>query len=248
MNRKRYVMIGHSHILGDLIEIIHANNGILTKIFHNLAESAYRNRPLLKQRLERLQDPQYNPHYVNRFHPVLIQSLDDFQPQQDEKYIIGFTGFKMLNLVQDLTKTFKLQFTPLIHPSAIVAPDVVISSGVIIQAGAIIASGVRIKEHAFINKGVKIGSQAKIESFVSIAPGATIGQNTWIKTGATLGIGSVTLDDIIVNDYSMVAAGATVIQDVPINTLVAGIPAIIKKTNLYPNINDDSITNYEKTV
>lgn len=248
MNLENYVMIGHSHILGDLIEIIHANHDILTKIVQNIPESAYRNRPLLKQRLERLQNPQYNPHNVNQFYPVLIQSLDDFQPQQEEKYIIGFTGFKMLNLVRHLTKTFKLQFAPLIHPSAIIAPDVVVSSGVIIQAGAIIASGVRIKEHTFINKGVKIGWQAKIESFVSIAPGATIGQNTWIKTGATLGIGSVTLDDIIVNDHSIVAAGATVVRDVPINTLVAGVPAIIKKTHLYPNINDDSITNDQKTV
>lgn len=235
MDRKKYVMIGHSHILGDLIEIIHANQGILTKIVQNIAEPFQSHRPSLKQRLERLQSIHYNPYSVNQFYSVSVQKLEDFIPQEDERYIIGFTGFKMLKLVQYLTQAFNLQFIPLIHPSAIVASNVQISSGSIIQARAIIASGVQLQEHTFINKGVNIGFNTKIGRFASLAPGTIVGQNTWIKTGVTLGIGSIVLDDIVVNDYSMVAAGATVIKDVPANTLVAGIPAIIKKTNLYQN-------------
>lgn len=236
MNQEKYVMIGHSHVLGDLIEIINANGGILTKIVQNMAETFALNRPSIQHRLERLQDAQYNPHSVNQLYPVSIQTLEKFQPQDNEKYLIGFTGFKMSNLVEYLMRTFHLQFPPLIHPSAIIAPNVHIAYGSIIQAGAIIASDVQIKEHTFINKGVNIGTSTKIERFASLAPGTIVGQNTWIKIGATLGIGSIILDDIIVNDYSMVAAGAMVTQNVPSNTLVAGVPAIVKKNNFYPII------------
>ena len=236
MDSDKYVMIGHSHILGDLVEIIHFNGGVLTKIVQNIPESRPNYLPSLRQRLERFQDAHYNPHAVNQFYPVSVQSLADFRPQEDEEYIIGFTGFKMLKLVQYLTKVFNLNFTPLIHPRASIAADVHILSGAIIQAGAIISSGVQIKEHTFINKGVKIGFGTKIERFASLAPGTIVGHGTWIKTGVILGIGSVILDGIVVNDYSIVAAGAVVIQDVPMNTLVAGIPAIIKKTNFYPTI------------
>lgn len=233
MDKEEYVMLGHSHIIGDLIEIIHANNGILTKIVQNIAEPEYSGRPSLKQRLERLQNTNFNRNGVNQFTPICIQSLDDFTPQKDEKYIIGFTGFKMLKLVQYLNQNFGIKFIPLIHPSAIIAPNAHISAGSIIQAGVIIASGVQLKEHTFINKGVKIDSNTTIGSFASLAPGSVVGQNTLIETGVVLGIGSVILNELVVHEYSMVAAGATVVDDVPSNTLVAGIPAIIKKTNLY---------------
>ncbi|MGK7878991.1 MAG: hypothetical protein AB4060_02685 [Crocosphaera sp.] len=236
MNREKYVMIGHGHILGDLIELIDANQGILTKIVQNMEEPVQNNRPTLKERLAKLQDAKFNPNYVNQFYPILIQSLEDFCPKKDEKYIIGFTGFKMSKLLQYLTETFNLQFTPLIHPSASIASNVQIGSGSIIQAGTIIASGVQIENHTFINKGVNIGSQTIIERFSSLAPGSIVGQNTLIKTGVTLGIGCVILNGIVVNKYSMVAAGATVNKDVPFNTLVAGVPAIIKKTNFYKKL------------
>ena len=233
MDREKYVMLGHSHILGDLIEIIHLNNGILTKIVQNIAEPWHNSRPSLKQRLERLQDLNFNKNNVNQLAPICIQNLDNFTPQKNEKYIIGFTGFKMLKLVQYLTQNLGIKFTSLIHPSAIIAPNAYISPGSIIQAGVIIASGVQLKEHTFINKGVNIGCNTIIERFASLAPGTIVGQHTLIGTGVILGIGSVILNSLVVHDYSMVAGGATVVEDVPSNTLVAGIPAVIKKTNLY---------------
>ncbi len=233
MDREKYVMLGHSHIIGDLIEIIHANNGILTKIVQNIPEPLHQNRPSLKQRLERLQNSNFNKNYVNQLYPISVENLDNFRPQKDEKYIIGFTGFKMLKLVQYLTQNFGIEFTPLIHPSAIIAPNTYISPGSIIQGGVIIASWVKLEPHTFINKGVKIGYRTKIEKFASLAPGTTIGNNVSIKTGAILGIGSVILNELVINHYSMVAGGAIVVKDVPPNTLVAGIPAVIKKTNLY---------------
>ena len=67
MNREKYVMIGHAHILGDLIEIIDANEGILTKIVQNMEEPVQKNRPTLKQRLAKLQDAKFNPNDVNQF-------------------------------------------------------------------------------------------------------------------------------------------------------------------------------------
>lgn len=236
MSKEKYVMMGHSHVIGDLIEIIHLNNGILTTIVQNVPESLQTNRPSLKQRLDRLQDKNFNSNNVNDFYPISIQHINDFKPQKGEKYVIGFTGFKMLKLIRYLTQRFGIQFAPLIHPSAIIAPNVDISPSSIVQAGVIIASDVQLKDHTFINKGVNIGCKTRIERFASLAPGTIVGQNVLIKTGVTLGIGSVILDGIVINDYAMVAAGATVIKDVPTNTLVAGIPAVIKKTNLHKTI------------
>ena len=109
MTKKKYVMLGHSHIFGDLIEIIHANNGILVKIVQNVPEILQQGRPSLRQRIKRLQNISFNKNNVNQMYPIIVQNLEDFQPQKDEKYIIGFTGFKMIGLIKHLTQKFRIQ-------------------------------------------------------------------------------------------------------------------------------------------
>lgn len=236
MKGERFVMFGHSHVLGDLVEIIDAAAGTLTKIVVNVAESPIKGRPTLRQRLDRLQDRRLNANRVNKFQDVLIQPLSDFQPRRDEKYVIGFTGFKMSGLTRHLTEKFDLQFTPLIHPDAVVSSGVRMPSGAILQAGVVIASDVRLEDHIFLNKGVNIGCNAVISRFASLGPGAVVGRDTYIGKGASLCIGSVVPDRLKVGDYAKVAAGACVVTDVPFNSLVAGTPAVVKKHNLYDEI------------
>lgn len=236
MQKEKYVMLGHSHSLGDLIEIIHARNGVLTKIVQNVEETVDKSRPLLKERLAKLHDREFNHNRVNGFTDVCVQPIDEFMPSEDEKYIVGFTGYKMSRLVEYVTQYYDIEFISLIHPSAIVSPDANISSGCIIQAGAIIGSGVKLNEYTCVNKGVNIDSNTTVEKFSTLAPGTIIGRNVSIGIGVFLGIGSIVLDEIEVHNHSVIAAGATVINNVPSNTLVAGIPAVIKKTKLKPNL------------
>lgn len=51
-----------------------------------------------------------------------------------------------------------------------------------------------------------------------------IGNNVWV------GWGAIILKGVKIGDNSIVAAGAVVVNDVPANVIVAGNPAIIKKT------------------
>lgn len=51
-----------------------------------------------------------------------------------------------------------------------------------------------------------------------------IGNNVWI------GWGSIILKGVTIGDNSIIAAGSVILKDVPPNVLVAGNPAIVKKT------------------
>ena len=92
-----------------------------------------------------------------------------------------------------------------------------------------IAGDVKI-DHA---TGVVIGETTVIESEVSIFQGVTLGGKGFesgkrhpnIKKGASIFAGSTVLGDITIGEGSIVAAGSLVLNDVPDNSTVAGVPA-----------------------
>jgi acetyltransferase-like isoleucine patch superfamily enzyme len=53
-----------------------------------------------------------------------------------------------------------------------------------------------------------------------------------IGRAALIGIGAQVQQELLVGDGAVVAAGAAVIEDVPERALVAGVPAVVKRT--YP--------------
>ncbi|WP_020185527.1 serine O-acetyltransferase [Methylopila sp. 73B] len=81
--------------------------------------------------------------------------------------------------------------------------------------------------------GVVIGETAVIEDNVSILHGVTLGgtgkstedRHPKIRHGVLIGAGAKILGNIEVGHCSRVAAGSVVLQDVPANTTVAGVPA-----------------------
>ena len=54
----------------------------------------------------------------------------------------------------------------------------------------------------------------------------TIGNHVWIGTRAMI------LKGVTIGDGSVIAAGSIVTHDVPPNSLVAGVPAVVKKQNI----------------
>ncbi len=124
-----------------------------------------------------------------------------------------------------------------------------------IEPGAIIREHVEIGEHAVImmgaviNIGAVIGDGTMIDMNVVLGGRATVGRNCHIGAGSVLagvveppcatpvvieddvliGANAVVLEGVRVKRGAVVAAGAIVIEDVPENAVVAGIPAKVIK-------------------
>lgn len=117
------------------------------------------------------------------------------------------------------------QFANVVHPSAIVAQDVVLEEGAQVMAGVVIQPGSRIGRNAVINSGAVVDHDCTIESHVHVAPGATLSGNVRVGAGAHVGTGATVIQGISIGRDSLVAAGAVVNCDVPDGATVAGVPA-----------------------
>jgi UDP-perosamine 4-acetyltransferase len=116
-------------------------------------------------------------------------------------------------------------FETLIHPSAIIAPEVQIAIGVQVMAGALVQPGSCLAENVIINTGARVDHDCCIDSHVHIAPGVTLSGNVHIGSGAHIGAGATVIQGIEVGANAVVGAGAVVLRDVPPGITVVGIPA-----------------------
>lgn len=113
----------------------------------------------------------------------------------------------------------------IIHPSAIIANDVIIGEGSIIMAGAIIQPGSKIGRHCIINTGSIIDHDCNIHDYVHIAPNCGIAGAVNIESGTFVGIGSNIIQGISIGSWSIIGAGAVVAKDIPSKCTAVGIPA-----------------------
>lgn len=117
------------------------------------------------------------------------------------------------------------RFASVVHPSAIIATDVVLSEGAQIMAGAVIQAGCHVGMNTVINTGSVVDHDCHLGDHVHISPGATLSGGVRVGENAHVGTGATVIQGIQIGRNSLVAAGAVVIRDVPDGATVAGVPA-----------------------
>jgi len=119
----------------------------------------------------------------------------------------------------------RYSFATVVHPSAVVAPEVHIEDGVQVLAGAVVQAGCRLGANVVVNTGARVDHDCIIDSHAHVAPGVTICGEVHVGTGAHIGAGATVIQGIRIGEGSVVGAGALVIRDVPQGAKVVGVPA-----------------------
>ncbi|SEN71668.1 2,3,4,5-tetrahydropyridine-2,6-dicarboxylate N-acetyltransferase [Lihuaxuella thermophila] len=124
-----------------------------------------------------------------------------------------------------------------IEPGAIIRENVEIGKNAVIMMGAVINIGAVIGEGTMIDMNAVIGGRGTIGKNCHIGAGAVIAgvieppsaTPVIIEDDVVVGANAVILEGVRVGKGSVVAAGAIVVEDVPENVVVAGVPARIIK-------------------
>jgi sugar O-acyltransferase (sialic acid O-acetyltransferase NeuD family) len=117
-----------------------------------------------------------------------------------------------------------------ISPSAEIGSyDVKIGDGCNILQKAILSNSCQIGIGCIVYYNAVITHDCQIGNFVEISPSANILGKVTIGDFSRVGANATILPKITIGKNVTIAAGAVVTTDVPDNTMVAGVPAIIKK-------------------
>lgn len=134
----------------------------------------------------------------------------------------------------DVFEKFKAKgfsFATVIHPSAVVASDVVLGEGVQIMAGVVIQPGSVIGSDTIVNTAATVDHDCQIGDHVHLAPGVTLSGEVKIGNTSHIGTGATVIQGIKIGNNCLIAAASVVVDDIPGNTEVMGIPAkkVIRK-------------------
>lgn len=124
---------------------------------------------------------------------------------------------------------------------SVVLPEAVIGSECNICSHCFIENDVFIGNRVTVKSGVQLWDGLYVEDDVFIGPNVSFANDkypksrnsTWVKErtvlkrGASIGAGATILPGVTLEENVMVGAGAVVTNDVPVNAIVAGVPATI---------------------
>ena len=152
---------------------------------------------------------------------VLGPDMMTTELQGDVFIAVGNVNIRKKLMKKNTDRTFPV----LIHPSAIIAEDVVIGAGTVVMAGAVINPGARIGRGCIVNTSSSIDHDCVVGDYSHIAVGAhicgtvVIGESTWI------GAGAIVSNNINICSGCTIGAGAVVVKDITKNGTYVGVPA-----------------------
>lgn len=220
-------MFGQSQFFGDYVDLMHAVGGRLTRIVLNVEEIV---RPRCKTFAERLDEYRRFLRRIGIDGDVEVLHLDKFHPRTGEEYVYGFRNQAgLVRLRERLAREHGIKFATLVHPAAYVSPTTILGEGVLVFPGVRVGSFCQVEDLVMINKGAVVGHDVRLCTQAEVAPAAALASGTVVGARARIGIGASVIENLVLGESCMVAGGAAVIRDVESFTLVAGVPAVVKK-------------------
>jgi sugar O-acyltransferase (sialic acid O-acetyltransferase NeuD family) len=141
--------------------------------------------------------------------------------------LLGIGHVAAGNLRERLYASWRVRgydFPVMLHPTAWVAPGVVLGEGVQVMAGSVIQPGCEIRANSIVNTRASIDHDCFVGSNVHVAPGATLCGSVTVEDGVFIGAGATVIQGLRIGSGAIVGAGVTVVRDLPPCTTIIGAP------------------------
>lgn len=204
---KTWTIFGIGNFTLDVIDAIHATNGVIIQIVVNQP-------PLLD----------IVSHLSNK---CRIIALDEKWNMTTDN-IFGFVNPNKEKFLQQLQK-YSLSWSNVIHPRSYVSPLTKLGVGNYIGPNAVIGPGGQIGDFNYINRNATLGHHLTIDNYNHVGPSATICGRCQIGSKNTFGANSTIIDGLSISEGVTIGAGAVVTKNITQSGIYTGVPAKLNK-------------------
>ncbi len=141
----------------------------------------------------------------------------------DADVVVAIGNPAIRKRIQETVPSVRL--ATLVHPSAVVAKDVVLGSGTVVLAGVVINPGTRVGKGCIVNTCSSIDHDCNVGDYVHIAVGAHLCGTVAVGDGTWIGAGAIVVNNLSICSNSIIGARAVVVRDVEITGTYVGVPA-----------------------
>lgn len=170
---------------------------------------------------------------VKKYH--ILRSKEELAAyfKKNKNFIIGSGNPYVRKKLVDIAVESGGTLTSVISKTAYLSNlNVTLGKGINLMHQAAIHPEVNIGEGTLINCKAIIHHESKIGAYCEICPGTIITGNVTIGDYVMIGTGTIILPGITIGNNAIIGAGSVVKNNIPDNTLVAGVPAMIKKYDI----------------
>ncbi len=142
-------------------------------------------------------------------------------------------GYKQRKFRREIYAALKERGVPIatfVHPSSYVEKSALLKEGSIVLVDCTIDMHARVGENVLLSSRCFVSHHVTIGAHTFCAPAVNLAGHTEIGPCCFLGINTTCIDGVRVGMNVQTAAGSVVTKDVPDHALIAGVPAVVKKT------------------
>ncbi len=159
-------------------------------------------------------------------------SFDEIRRNNDIPIVFGIGINETRKKLFHKVEVSRFDIVTLIHPTAVISPDVTIGKGTVVMPNVVINTKSTIGKGVILNTSSVIEHENVIGDFVHISPNVALAGAVNIGELTHIGIGSSVIQCLHIGEKCIVGAGSVIIRSIESNILCYGNPCkIIKELN-----------------
>ena len=176
---------------------------------------------------------------VDTFPYVYLGKCEEFKKYvKDSDFFVAIGNSVIRHLLQTVLEESDATITTLIHPSAVISPVVEIGYGTVIMAGVIVNTGAKIGKGVILNTLSSVDHDCIVDDYCHVAVGSHLCGTVHLGAETLIAAGATVINNITICPNCIVGAGATVINNLEKAGTYTGTPARLRKsTNVCNNMN-----------